>query len=140
MVVSFGDMMTISSMASVSSPGMSAASTALMNSCRYDNIGSSCAETWFRIGAGRSLQPFTPGYRRKSIQLFPSFALLHVNGERHVQPHRVLHQIADGFTDREFCFRHFENQFVVNLKDHAGTQLLPAQFCRDADHGNLNDV
>ena len=46
----------------------------------------------------------------------------------------------DGFDQVDFTLMHVEDEFIMDLKDHPGLQLLPLHLVEDPDHGDLDHV
>src|SRR5579883_865960 len=71
----------------------------------------------------------------------PVFADLQLYFNRHIQFGHVLHLAFDEvFRLSQFFYRYLENQFVVNLQDHARLQTLLRQRVLDAQHSDFNQV
>ncbi len=53
----------------------------------------------------------------------------------------MLHSGADeGMQAVEFIGRRFEEQFVMDLQDHARAEFLRGKFAMDSDHGQLDEI
>src|SRR6185312_16721924 len=75
------------------------------------------------------------------LGLEPVFAYLHFDFDRHIERGHAFHDVSDIIAGLvQFLNRYLEDQFVVNLQDHAGFETLFGQSVLDAQHGDLDQV
>src|ERR1700751_2471060 len=76
-----------------------------------------------------------------SLQISPVQSHAQFNQERHFEPVHVFHVMADQRLHYfDFALRHLEDQFVVNLKRHAGFQIATADLLVNSNHRQLDQV
>src|SRR5271165_973670 len=75
------------------------------------------------------------------LQIPPVRSHAEINLQRHFEFEGGFHLVSDElFHGVEFGFGDFEDQFVVDLEQHARLQVALAQVGVDADHGQLDEV
>src|SRR6266700_3197400 len=81
------------------------------------------------------------GYLLHRFCLIPILPHLQLDPDWHIQlSHTFHHSLYQAFGTFEFFYGYLEDEFVVDLEDHAGLQVSFFDDVVQADHGDFNQV